>query len=115
VQTATPEAVERGYYIVRLNGLLHSDDNIALKEISRQIQASGDEDGGAPDKMERRRVSTAESVQELMQALKAGSRAQTRCLVIVLDEFDLFVRTASLPPAPCTTPHLSLSPNHSTL
>ena len=44
------------YYIVRLNGLLHADDNVALKEISRQIQASTDAEGGAPDQKERKRV-----------------------------------------------------------
>ena len=34
--------------------------------------------------------STGETVRALLSALKAGSRKDTQCLVVVLDEFDLF-------------------------
>ena len=42
-QTADPAAQARGYHVVRLNGLLHSDDKVALKEISRQVQQCNSE------------------------------------------------------------------------
>ncbi|OWF46063.1 origin recognition complex subunit 4-like [Mizuhopecten yessoensis] len=67
---------------VRLNGLLQTDDKIALKEITRQLQLEntvGTKVFG----------SFAETLQFLLDALKSGSHS-SKPILFVLDEFDLF-------------------------
>ncbi|KAM4560205.1 origin recognition complex subunit 4 isoform 1-T2 [Odontesthes bonariensis] len=68
---------------VHLNGLLQTDDRIALKEITRQLQLEnvvGDKVFG----------SFAENLAFLLEALKKGDRSSSRPVLFVLDEFDLF-------------------------
>ncbi|XP_019613559.1 PREDICTED: origin recognition complex subunit 4-like [Branchiostoma belcheri] len=67
---------------VHLNGLLQTDDRIALKEITRQLQlenAVGDRVFG----------SFADNLAFLLEALKKGSR-DSQAVLFVLEEFDLF-------------------------
>ncbi|XP_077996563.1 origin recognition complex subunit 4-like [Glandiceps talaboti] len=67
---------------VHLNGLLQTDDRIALKEITRQLQLEntvGDRVFG----------SFAETLAFLLEALKSGGKA-SRPVLFILDEFDLF-------------------------
>lgn len=69
---------------VHLNGLLQTDDKIALKEITRQLHLEnvvGDRVFG----------SFAENLAFLLEALKKGDRSSTRPVLFLLDEFDLFV------------------------
>lgn len=69
---------------VHLNGLLQKDDRISLQEITRQLQLEnvvGDKVFG----------SFAENLQFLLDALKSGG-AQSKSVVFVLDEFDLFAQ-----------------------
>ncbi|XP_032362448.1 origin recognition complex subunit 4 [Etheostoma spectabile] len=68
---------------VHLNGLLQTDDRIALKEITRQLHLEnvvGDKVFG----------SFAENLAFLLDALKKGDRSSSRPVLFVLDEFDLF-------------------------
>ncbi|KAM6893849.1 origin recognition complex subunit 4 [Xenentodon cancila] len=68
---------------VQLNGLLQTDDRIALKEITRQLHLEnvvGDKVFG----------SFAENLAFLLEALKKGDRSSSRPVLFVLDEFDLF-------------------------
>nr|XP_033803217.1 origin recognition complex subunit 4 isoform X2 [Geotrypetes seraphini]XP_033803218.1 origin recognition complex subunit 4 isoform X2 [Geotrypetes seraphini]XP_033803219.1 origin recognition complex subunit 4 isoform X2 [Geotrypetes seraphini] len=68
---------------VHLNGLLQTNDNIALKEITRQLQLEnvvGDKVFG----------SFAENLAFLLEALKKGNRTNSCPVLFVLDEFDLF-------------------------
>ncbi|XP_072435852.1 origin recognition complex subunit 4 isoform X2 [Chiloscyllium punctatum] len=68
---------------VHLNGLLQTDDKIALKEITRQLQLEnvvGDKVFG----------SFAENLAFLLEALKKGNRSNSRPVLFILDEFDLF-------------------------
>ncbi|XP_020367436.1 origin recognition complex subunit 4 isoform X2 [Rhincodon typus] len=68
---------------VHLNGLLQTDDKVALKEITRQLQLEnvvGDKVFG----------SFAENLAFLLEALKKGNRSNSRPVLFVLDEFDLF-------------------------
>ncbi|TDG96411.1 hypothetical protein EPR50_G00241440 [Perca flavescens] len=68
---------------VHLNGLLQTDDRIALKEITRQLHLEnvvGDKVFG----------SFAENLAFLLEALKKGDRSSSRPVLLVLDEFDLF-------------------------
>ncbi|XP_065269423.1 origin recognition complex subunit 4 [Emys orbicularis] len=69
---------------VHLNGLLQTNDKIALKEITRQLQMEnvvGDKVFG----------SFAENLAFLLDALKKGDRDSSCPVLFVLDEFDLFV------------------------
>ncbi|XP_052805981.1 origin recognition complex subunit 4-like [Mya arenaria] len=67
---------------VHLNGLLQTDDKVALKEITRQLQLEntiGDKVFG----------SFAETLQFLLEALKSGSQT-SKPILFVVEEFDLF-------------------------
>uniref|UniRef100_A0A3B5QHW4 Origin recognition complex subunit 4 n=1 Tax=Xiphophorus maculatus TaxID=8083 RepID=A0A3B5QHW4_XIPMA len=75
--------VQKNLLQVHLNGLLQTDDRIALKEITRQLQLEnvvGDRVFG----------SFAENLTFLLDALKKGDRSSSRPVLFVLDEFDLF-------------------------
>ncbi|NXL84272.1 ORC4 protein, partial [Alectura lathami] len=67
-----------------LSGLLQTNDKVALKEITRQLQLEnvvGDKVFG----------SFAENLAFLLEALRKGDRASSCPVLFVLDEFDLFV------------------------
>ncbi|XP_069791095.1 origin recognition complex subunit 4 isoform X2 [Narcine bancroftii] len=75
--------VEENLLQVHLNGLLQTDDKVALKEITRQLQLEnvvGDKVFG----------SFAENLAFLLEALKKGNRSSSRPVLFILDEFDLF-------------------------
>ncbi|XP_063067807.1 origin recognition complex subunit 4 isoform X2 [Engraulis encrasicolus] len=75
--------VKSNIMMVNLNGLLQTDDRIALKEITRQLNLEnvvGDKVFG----------SFAENLAFLLEALKKGDRSSSRPVIFVLDEFDLF-------------------------
>ncbi|XP_053326967.1 origin recognition complex subunit 4 [Spea bombifrons] len=68
---------------VHLNGLLQTNDKIALKEITRQLNLEnvvGDRVFG----------SFAENLAFLLEALKKGDRTRSCPVLFILDEFDLF-------------------------
>lgn len=78
------EDVNQTVLQVHLNGLLQTDDKIALKEITRQLHLEnvvGDKVFG----------SFAENLAFLLEALKKGDRSSSRPVLFLLDEFDLFV------------------------
>ncbi|NWR97126.1 ORC4 protein, partial [Motacilla alba] len=67
-----------------LSGLLQTNDKVALKEITRQLQLEnvvGDKVFG----------SFAENLAFLLEALRKGDRSSSCPVLFVLDEFDLFV------------------------
>ncbi|XP_030342862.1 origin recognition complex subunit 4 isoform X4 [Strigops habroptila] len=69
---------------VRLNGLLQTNDKVALKEITRQLNLEnvvGDKVFG----------SFAENLAFLLEALRKGNRTSSCPVLFILDEFDLFV------------------------
>uniref|UniRef100_A0A8V0Y2C3 Origin recognition complex subunit 4 n=1 Tax=Gallus gallus TaxID=9031 RepID=A0A8V0Y2C3_CHICK len=69
---------------VHLNGLLQTNDKVALKEITRQLHLEnvvGDKVFG----------SFAENLAFLLEALRKGNRTSSCPVLFVLDEFDLFV------------------------
>ncbi|KAJ8351588.1 hypothetical protein SKAU_G00230640 [Synaphobranchus kaupii] len=77
------DEVEKNILLVQLNGLLQTDDRIALKEITRQLNLEnvvGDKVFG----------SFAENLAFLLEALKKGDRSSSRPVLFTLDEFDLF-------------------------
>ncbi|CAB1349508.1 unnamed protein product [Coregonus sp. 'balchen'] len=75
--------VNKNVLLVHLNGILQTDDRIALKEITRQLNLEnvvGDKVFG----------SFAENLAFLLEALKKGDRSSSRPVLFILDEFDLF-------------------------
>nr|XP_020447562.1 origin recognition complex subunit 4 [Monopterus albus] len=75
--------VQKNLLQVYLNGLLQTDDRIALKEITRQLHLEnvvGDRVFG----------SFAENLAFLLDALKKGDRSSSCPVLFILDEFDLF-------------------------
>ncbi|KAH3704707.1 origin recognition complex subunit 4-like [Dreissena polymorpha] len=74
--------IEQNLLQVHLNGLLQTDDKVALREITRQLKLEnsvGDKVFG----------SFAETLQFLLDALKSGSQS-SKPILFVLEEFDLF-------------------------
>ncbi|XP_076455615.1 origin recognition complex subunit 4-like isoform X2 [Babylonia areolata] len=75
---------QQSVVMVRLNGLLQTDDKIALKEMTRQLQLEntvGDRVFG----------SFAENLQFLLEALRSGDH-ESKAIVLTLEEFDMFAQ-----------------------
>ena len=71
--------------VVRLNGMLHSDEKVGVREIARQLCAAGDELEFS------RAAGFGENVafmREVLRVLEQGGRA----VVFVLEEFDSFAK-----------------------
>ncbi|KAJ8869692.1 hypothetical protein PR048_028687 [Dryococelus australis] len=69
--------------LVQLDGRIHTDDRLALKQITKQLgleAAVGD----------RVFQSFAENLNFLLQCLKSGVRESSKCVIFIMEEFDLF-------------------------
>ncbi|KAK9763609.1 origin recognition complex subunit 4 [Basidiobolus ranarum] len=75
---------KRDFYQVHLNGLVQTDDRIALKEIIRQLSLEQEFDSTSSS-------SFAETLTFLLNLLKQGSKDNVS-IVFILDEFDLFAQ-----------------------
>uniref|UniRef100_A0A1Q3F134 Origin recognition complex subunit 4 n=1 Tax=Culex tarsalis TaxID=7177 RepID=A0A1Q3F134_CULTA len=79
-----PEAnFYRNTVIVYLNGLLHTDDRLALKSATAQMNLENAVDGKVFG-------SFAENLAFLLECLKAGDKKKSKSVVFILEEFDLF-------------------------
>ncbi|KAL2834450.1 origin recognition complex subunit 4 C-terminus-domain-containing protein [Aspergillus cavernicola] len=87
----------RDFHVVRLNGFLHTDDRLALREIWRQLGRETDTEQEAG-----KVTSYADTMATLLALLShpeelqgstesADGTTTAKSIVIVLDEFDLFV------------------------
>jgi origin recognition complex subunit 4 len=83
------------YHVVRLNGFIHTDDKIALREIWRQLGKEMDveEDGSGPGK------NYADTLATLLALLSHPSEHTgeytdqvAKAVIFVMDEFDLFAQ-----------------------
>jgi origin recognition complex subunit 4 len=83
------------YHVIRLNGFIHTDDKIALREIWRQLGKEMDveEDGSGPGK------NYADTLQTLLALLSHPSEQTgehtdhvAKAVIFVMDEFDLFAQ-----------------------
>jgi len=83
------------YHIVRLNGFIHTDDKIALREIWRQLGKEMDieDDGSGPGK------NYADTLTTLLALLSHPSEHTgeytdqvAKAVIFVMDEFDLFAQ-----------------------
>lgn len=69
--------------IVSLNGIIHTDDRIALKSITGQLDLENAAAGKSFG-------SFAENLAFLLDTLKAGNNKKSKSIIFILDEFDLF-------------------------
>jgi origin recognition complex subunit 4 len=83
------------YHVVRLNGFIHTDDKIALREIWRQLGKEMDieEDGSGPGK------NYADTLTTLLALLSHPSEQTgeitdqvAKAVIFIMDEFDLFAQ-----------------------
>lgn len=83
------------FHVIRLNGFIHTDDKIALREIWRQLGKEMDveEDGSGPGK------NYADTLQTLLALLSHPSEQTgehtdyvAKAVIFVMDEFDLFAQ-----------------------
>nr|XP_022913748.1 origin recognition complex subunit 4 [Onthophagus taurus] len=68
---------------VELHGLVHTDDRLALKEMTNQMDLDNAVDGKVFG-------SFAENLAFLLACLKSGNKETAKSVVIILEEFDLF-------------------------
>lgn len=69
--------------IVNLNGLVHTDDRLALKDATRKMQLENVVDGKVFGTF-------AENLSFLLDCLKSGDKKSSKPVIFILDEFDLF-------------------------
>lgn len=80
---STKPSFKANTLIVNLNGFIHTDDSLALKSIAKQMQLETAIDG---------KVFTtfADNLAFLLDCLKVGDRSHSKCIIFILEEFDLF-------------------------
>ncbi|KAF9114368.1 origin recognition complex subunit 4 [Mortierella sp. AM989] len=76
---------QKEFMVIHLNGLVQTDDRMALKEIMRQLSREGEAE------MDGSNTTFADSLPSLLTFLKAGTREQYP-IIFILDEFDLFAQ-----------------------
>uniref|UniRef100_A0A1B0GH13 Origin recognition complex subunit 4 n=1 Tax=Lutzomyia longipalpis TaxID=7200 RepID=A0A1B0GH13_LUTLO len=69
--------------IVYLNGLIHTDDKLALSSIAVQLRLENTVDGKVFG-------SFAENLEFLLTSLRQGDRKESKSVIFILEEFDLF-------------------------
>ncbi|XP_073991721.1 origin recognition complex subunit 4 isoform X1 [Rhodnius prolixus] len=71
------------YIVIHLNGLVHTDDNLALKDIIQQLhveELDGDRISG----------SFSDNLFFVLQSLRSGDRTTSKAVIFILDEFHYF-------------------------
>lgn len=69
--------------LVKLNGLIHTDDRLALKSATGQMKLENVVDGKVFG-------SFAENLAFLLECLRTGDKQTSKSVVFIIDEFDLF-------------------------
>ncbi|XP_015366640.1 PREDICTED: origin recognition complex subunit 4 isoform X2 [Diuraphis noxia] len=69
--------------LVLLNGLIHTDDNLALKSIIQQLQMENLDGTFAEG-------SYADNISFLLESFRAGNKTASKSIIMVLDQFDMF-------------------------
>lgn len=68
---------------MHLNGFVHTDDNVALRSITKQLKL----ETAVDDKVF---TNFAENLAFLLDCLKSGDKKQSKSVIFILEEFDLF-------------------------
>lgn len=69
--------------LVKLHGLIHTDDRLALKSATAQMKLENVVDGKVFG-------SFAENLAFLLSCLKIGEKYTSKSVIFIIDEFDLF-------------------------
>lgn len=69
--------------LVKLNGMIHTDDRLSLKSITSQMNLENVVDGKVFGTF-------AENLSFLLACLRTGEKHTSRSVVFILEEFDLF-------------------------
>ncbi|KAG0087441.1 origin recognition complex subunit 4 [Podila epicladia] len=88
IDTSSTSADTEGrkdFMVIHLNGMVQTDDRMALKEIMRQLSREGESEMGNTN------TTFSDSLPSLLSFLKEGTRAQYP-IIFILDEFDLFAQ-----------------------
>ncbi|KAF9322764.1 origin recognition complex subunit 4, partial [Podila minutissima] len=83
--TSTDTDGRKDFMVIHLNGMVQTDDRMALKEIMRQLSREGESEMGNTN------TTFSDSLPSLLSFLKEGTRAQYP-IIFILDEFDLFAQ-----------------------
>ncbi|THZ79251.1 hypothetical protein D6C85_00607 [Aureobasidium pullulans] len=78
------------FHVVRLNGFIHTDDKIALRDIWRQLGREMDLEEDAASKNYADTLTTLLALLSHPEELGRSADQVTKSVVFVLDEFDLF-------------------------
>ena len=80
------------FYLVHLNGFIHTDDKIASKEIWRQLGCEMDveDDGGKPTNYADTLASLLALLSHPSEQSDSNHDQRTKSVIFVIDEFDLF-------------------------
>ncbi|KAF8938520.1 origin recognition complex subunit 4 C-terminus-domain-containing protein [Dissophora ornata] len=84
-QSMNVDETRKEFMVIHLNGMVQTDDRMALKEIMRQLSREGESEMGNTN------TSFSDSLPSLLTFLKSGTREQYP-IVFILDEFDLFAQ-----------------------
>ncbi|KAJ8925772.1 hypothetical protein NQ315_009620 [Exocentrus adspersus] len=79
----TQESFSNNAILVKLHGLVHTDDRLALKSVTSQMNLDNAVDGKVFG-------SFAENLAYLLACLRTGEKHTSKAVVFVLEEFDLF-------------------------
>lgn len=79
IKSLSPES----HTLVLLNGLIHTDDNLALKSIIQQLQIENLDGTFAEG-------SYADNISFLLESFRAGNKTASKSIIMVLDKFDMF-------------------------
>ncbi|XP_025190566.1 origin recognition complex subunit 4 [Melanaphis sacchari] len=79
IKSLSPES----HTLVLLNGLIHTDDNLALKSIIQQLQMENLDGSFA-------RGSYADNISFLLESFQTGNKNASKSIIMVLDKFDMF-------------------------
>lgn len=77
------ESFRQNALIVHLNGFIQTNDNLALKSITKQLQLETAVDGKVF-------MNFADNLAFLLDCLRSGDRERSQSVVFILEEFDLF-------------------------
>jgi origin recognition complex subunit 4 len=86
------QAVEHAdlFHVVRLNGFMHTDDKIALRDIWRQLGRDMDLEEDAASKNYADTLTTLLALLSHPEELGRSADQMTKSVIFILDEFDLF-------------------------
>lgn len=91
---------QRGFHAIFLSGLVHTDDAAALRHVARALQldvqrAAGDDESTQDGAQSEGKLvsfvsNAAETAHAVRSALQSGSRSESKPLLVIVEEFDLY-------------------------